>query len=294
MKTLTLKTILASVVLPAMLTACYKEDPIHSERGEIPYKIEDSDNPALHYIYEYNQKTGVYILTDYSDVDFKWNVGSVSNNNLIRIKDGVLDDAVEYLKTVLTEVYPEEFAKKYFPLKILLADSVSVKVGGTDDDLVGSGRNYIAIGKLRKGKITKDEAQLAEDRGLISGYLWGKIIYSNNLLTIPDGFFSPSEMYYGVSFESKEYKAFREDPNYPRKIGFWRYHPMNRLYKHINPTREEDVSDFVQMIVTHSEAQMQELMEGFENLRIKYDILIKAVKDNCGVDLQAIGNKYAK
>lgn len=294
MKTLTIKTILASVVLPAMLTACYKEDPIHSERGEIPYKIEDSDNPAIHYIYEYNQKTGVYILTDYSDVDFKWNVGSVSNNDLVRIKDGVLDDAIEYLKAVLTEVYPEEFAKKYFPLKILLADSVSVSVGGTDDDLVGSGRNYIAIGKLRKGEITKDEVQLSEDRGLISGYLWGKIIYSNNLMTIPEGFFSPSEQYYGVSFEMDEYKEFREDPNYPRKIGFWRYHPKSKWYPHYNPTREEDISDFVQMIVTHSAAQMQELMAGFENLRIKYDILIKTVKENSGVDLQAIGNKYAK
>jgi len=55
-----------------------------------------------------------------------------------------------------------------------------------------------------------------------------------------------------------------------------------------------DISDFVKTIVTHSSAQMQELMDGYEILRIKYDILIKAVKDNCGVDLQAIGNKYAK
>ena len=60
------------------------------------------------------------------------------------------------------------------------------------------------------------------------------------------------------------------------------------------PKRELDISDFVRMITTHSAAQMLELMEGYEILRIKYDILIKAVKDNCGVDLQAIGNKYAK
>lgn len=188
MKTLTIKTILASVVLPAMLTACYKEDPLHSERGEIPYKIEDSDNPALHYIYEYNQKTGVYILTDYTDVDFKWNVGSESNNDLIRIKDGVLDDAIEYVKAVLTEVYPEEFAKKYFPLKVLLADSISVSTSKSDDLLVGSGRSYIAIGRLHKGDIPTDEDKLADIRGEVSGYLWGNYIYSNNLMTMRDSF----------------------------------------------------------------------------------------------------------
>ena len=188
MKTLTIKTILASIVLPAMLTACYKEDPLHSERGEIPYKIEDSDNPALHYIYEYNQKTGVYILSDYTDVDFKWNVGSESNNDLIRIKDGVLDEAIEYVKAVLTEVYPEEFAKKCFPLKVLLADSISVSTSKSDDLLVGSGRSYIAIGRLHKGDIPTDEDKLADIRGEVSGYLWGNYIYSNNLMTIPEGF----------------------------------------------------------------------------------------------------------
>lgn len=293
MKTLTIKTILASVVLPAMLTACYKEDPLHSERGEIPYKIEDSDNPALHYIYEYNQKTGVYILSDYTDVDFKWNVGSESNNDLIRIKDGVLDDAIEYVKAVLTEVYPEEFAKKYFPLKVLLADSISVSTSKSDDLLVGSGRSYIAIGRLHKGDIPTDEDKLADIRGEVSGYLWGNYIYSNNLMTIPEGFFSPSEKYYGVSFKQEEYKQYENDPDYPRKVGFWRYDP-DGVYPCFCPKKELDISDFVKTIVTHSSAQMQELMEGYEILRIKYDILIKAVKDNCGVDLQAIGNKYAK
>lgn len=289
MKTLTIKTILASVVLPAMLTACYKEDPIHSERGEIPYKIEDSDNPALHYIYEYNQKTGVYILTDYTDVDFKWNVTTVvSNNNLTRIEDGVLDDAIEYVKAVLTEVYPEEFAKKYFPLKVLLADNITTRYD--KDALSLAGRSFIAIGQLHKGTIPTDEAELTDIRGTISGTLWGYYIYSNDLMTIPEGFFSPSEKYYGVSFNKTVYQ---DDPEYPRKVGFWRYDP-DGVNKWMCPKRELDISDFVQMITTHSAAQMQELMEGYEILRIKYDILIKAVKDNCGVDLQAIGNKYAK
>ena len=293
MKTLTIKTILASVVLPAMLTACYKEDPLHSERGEIPYKIEDSDNPALHYIYEYNQKTGVYILSDYTDVDFKWNVGSESNNDLIRIKDGVLDDAIEYVKAVLTEVYPEEFAKKYFPLKVLLADSISVSTSKSDDLLVGSGRSYIAIGRLHKGDIPTDEDKLADIRGEVSGYLWGNYIYSNNLMTIlRDSFLLVKSITESLS-NRKNTSNMKMIRTIRERYGFWRYDP-DGVYPCICPKKELDISDFVKTIVTHSSAQMQELMDGYEILRIKYDILIKAVKDNCGVDLQAIGNKYAK
>lgn len=293
MKTLTINKILASAALLAMLTACYKEDAIHSEKGEIPYKIEDSSDPARHYIYEFNQKTGVYILTDYSDVDYKWNVSAESGNELVRIKPDVLEDAMKYVRDVLTDVYPEEFAGKYFPLKVLLADTIRVSNGGAEDAMVGSGRSYIAIGGLRKEAFPKDTAALNEARGEINGYLWGNIIYTNNLMTIPDGFFSPGEDYYGVSFEMAEYKDFKEDPNYPRKIGFWRYDP-DGFYPHICPDRALDVSDYVRMIVTHTSAQMQELMDGFENLRIKYDLLIRAVKETCGVDLQAIGDKYAK
>mgnify|MGYP006903483991 CR=1 FL=1 len=284
--------ILTFIALAAMLMSCYKEAPIHSERGESPYKVEDSSDPSLHYIYEFNQKTGVYILTEYSDVDFKWDIASESNNNLVRIKPEVLEDAIGYVKSVLTEVYPEEFAKKFFPLKVLLADSIKVDYG-SEDAVVGSGRSYIALGGIRKENLPKDDGQLREARGEINGYLWGNIIYSNNLMTIPEGFFSPGEDYYGVSFEMEEFKDYKDDPEYPRKIGFWRYDP-DGFYPHINPSRELDVSDFVRMIITHSSVQMEKEMDGFENLRIKYDLLIRAVKESCGVDLQAIGDKYSK
>ncbi len=59
------------------------------------------------------------------------------------------------------------------------------------------------------------------------------------------------------------------------------------------PSREGDLADYVRYIVTHSSAEMQALMEGYDTMKIKYNILIKAVKDECGIDLQAIGDKYS-
>ena len=54
-----------------------------------------------------------------------------------------------------------------------------------------------------------------------------------------------------------------------------------------------DVSDFVEMMTTHTEEEMQAEMEGYETLVIKYNILRNAIQDACGVDLQEIGNAKA-
>lgn len=273
----------------SLMTACYKEDPIHSEKGEVPYKIEDSSDPAKHYIYEYNQSTGVYILSDYSDVDYTWNVSSTSENVLSRIDESVLSDAVDYLKQVLTEVYPADFAKKYFPIKVLLADTVYVSYNLVDE-IAGYGRSYIAIGQLGKNDFPKSEETIKEARGKVSGVLWGNIIYENGLIDIPDGFFSPSEDYYGQYVGDDEGS---EDPDYQKNFGFWEYDP-DAVYDHMLPDQAGDVADYVRYIVTHSTEEMQALMKGFDTMKIKYNLLVKAIKDECGIDIQAIGDKYSK
>ena len=288
MKSLILNKILLSLAAASMLTACYKEAAIHSDKGEVPYKIEDSSDPARHYIYEYNKATGVYILSDYSDVDYSWNVSAVSDNVLVRMDEDALADAVEYVKQVLTEVYPQEFAKKYFPVKVLLADSVANN--SSDDELTAYGRSYIAIGRLGKEDFPKSADEIKDARGRISGKLWGNIIYSNGLISIPDGFFSPSEEYYGQYVGDDE--GF-SNPDYQKTLGFWEYDPDAVYVGEMLPSREGDLADYVRYIVTHSSAEMQALMEGYDTMKIKYNILIKAVKDECGIDLQAIGDKYS-
>lgn len=291
MKSLILNKILVSLAAMSMLTACYKEAAIHSDKGEVPYKIEDSSDPAKHYIYQYNQSTGVYILSDYSDVDYSWNISAVSENELVRMDEDVLTDAVEYVKQVLTEVYPEEFAKKYFPIKVLLADSVSYYSNGNfcDDEITAYGRSYLAIGRLGKEDFPKSAEEIKEARGYVSGNLWGNIIYNNGLISIPDGFFSPTEDYYGQYVGDND---GAEDPDYQKTLGFWEYDPA-AFYDHTIPDQAGDVADYVRYIVTHSSAEMQALMAGYDTMKIKYNILVKAVKDECGIDLQAIGDKYS-
>lgn len=286
------KYITAVAMLVFAVSSCYKEDALKSELGDVPYKIEDSSDPSLHYVYEFNRNTGVYILTDYSEPDYKWNVSTESNYELVGMDKSVIADAVDYVKSVLTEVYPADFAKKYFPLKVMLADTVRHDTYDTDmfrDMTCITGRSYIAIGKLRDTSFPMSWEDLTANRGAINGMLWANIIYTNGLMEIPDGFFSPSEDYYGASLSNDPGK---NDPATLKKIGLWHYDEFNLANDFMLPSKAGDVSDFVEMILTHSSEQMQEEMEGFDNLKIKYNILIKTIKDACGVDLQALGDKY--
>ena len=74
-----------------------------------------------------------------------------------------------------------------------------------------------------------------------------------------------------------------------KHAGMWFYAEPPDYYA-MAPEEAGDVAGFVEMILTHTEEEMRAEMEGYDILLIKYNALIDAVKDACGVDLQALGN----
>ncbi len=278
--------ILSTLLAALCLSSCYKEAPVTAEKDAPKYTLEDSSDPARHFIYEYYNNTGVFILDQYEDVDYMWNISSMSSYRLKRIEPEILEDAVGYLDDVLLSCYPDEFARKYLPMQIFLADSVQHKDYTTDafvDMPCICGRGYVAIGQLRKDNFPMDAGQKLANTGKIHGRIWGNFICQNGLVTLPDGFFSPSENYYTQRVSNMDIKS----------IGLWDYDELNYL-SNMAPDRYGDIADFVEMITTHSEEEMKEAMKGYENLQIKYSILLSTVREQCGVDLQAIGNDKSK
>lgn len=283
----------SAIALSAAMLAisCYKEAPLTPDIDEPKYVINDGEDPAQHYIYTFMKETGIYILSSYSDVDYKWNVYDESNYAIERIQADFLDESVDYVKTVLTEVYDRDFEKKYLPFKILLAGKIDDTMSYSDDgtDMVcGYGRSYLAIGQLRSDILpAKSQTQILSDLGKINGMLWGNFIYTNNLITIPDGFFSPSQQYYGTNIKSLIVDGDSEAAI--RSLGMWFYGEFDSYYA-MAPDAAGDVAGFVQMILTHTREEMMAEMEGYDVLLVKYNSLISAVKTACGIDLQELGN----
>lgn len=285
MKYIKLATIL---FLSLLATSCYKEAKIESELGKPHHKIEFKDNPIDKYIYDVNTKTGVVILYNFSELDYKWNLGSssLSDYNLkLQSNREILENGIKYLDKVLMSNYEDNFKKNYFPLNILLCDSLS-EPGKVNSIPITTGRNYIALGLIGSSLKSKTAQELTTLKGVINGELWGYTIYLNGLMKFPADFFAPCEDLYGYKIGSKS-----ENPNFDSKtFGFWERDESTSSATHMAPRKEGDVAQFLKMITSHSEQEILQKMEGFPILYNKYVILTNYFKSQYGVDLQAIGN----
>lgn len=273
------------------LSSCYKDDEGTPADVEPKYVIEDSSDPLDHARYAIFQNTGIYVLYQYDSLDYGWDVSSISKNRLVKTTDRtVLADGMEYMNLVLMDYYTDEFKRHYFPFRILLAQEVNNERENTllTDRFAASGRSYLAIGRLAEGKTpaTADDMNLA--KGVIHGELWGNIIYANGLVMIPAGFFSPSEEYYEQDLSGESNK---DDPATLLAMGFWSYDEHNVLSAYCTPDYKADVNDFVEMVTSHTAAEMSALMGSYAILKQKYNILVTAVREATGVDLQEIGNR---
>ncbi len=279
------RSFIPALMAALALSSCYHEKDITAEIGKPQYVIEDSEDSVGHFIYEFYQNYGVYILYDYSELDYRWNLNSTEllneDYNFIRQKDkAALSLGIEYLEKTLFQFYNDGFKQKYFPIKILLADTIinGSYSSGNKDDIAFTGRNYLAIGRIRQDLENLSDEELKERRGIIHGKLWANNIYTNGLIEIPQEFFEPGLEYYG--------KSLGKDAD-PRAFGFW----STTGYANTAPTQNQDIDDFVRMITSHTQAEMEAEMADYELLRNKYEILLNYLNTQYHIDLQSIGNQ---
>ena len=67
------------ILLGVFLSSCYKEEIIEG----------DSEDPLDHFIYGVYHDYGVVILYDYEEVDYRWNMSTVLDVELIKQTDKV-------------------------------------------------------------------------------------------------------------------------------------------------------------------------------------------------------------
>lgn len=276
------------VLISFVVVACYPKEDISAELGEPKHVVEYKDNPIDSYIYNLYVSTGVFLLYEFDDMDYKWNMGStaLSSYNLNRQTDRtVLTDGIKYLDKVLMDYYSDDFKKKYFPLNLFLCDSI--RKGAIVESLpVLVGRNYMAIGQINGLLKEMTATELNVNKGIINGEMWGNIIYTNNLINIPDDFFAPGDEYYGNKIGSNT----DSPPFDAKKFGFWNMDPgLSTSYAFMAPKRNVDVAQFVQTITSHSYEEIMQMMQGYPILYNKYIILTNYLKSEYGLDLQAIG-----
>ncbi|MDR0543794.1 MAG: hypothetical protein LBG30_00375 [Odoribacteraceae bacterium] len=298
---------LALVIAALAFASCYEEPVSRAAPGQPRYLIEDSADPLDHAIYEIHRKTGVHVLYAYQLNDYLWDLGSLRNsaNRLTMQADrAVLLQGMQYLDKVLFGIYPDAFKSAFFPIKVFLADSIDVDGTTAREDLISaSGREYIAVGRLRSGAIPSTAEALRQATGTLNAYLWANIIVKNRLLALPETFAELSSAFYGQNYryvKGQQQGVPAANIPYPTREqlmdeGFWNIDPNNSLNLPIPtsyaimPTYEGDVYQFIEAIITLDNDELDALAEGRAKLKAKCDILLQAIKEQCGIDLQTIG-----
>lgn len=284
-----LLNIILALSLSILFTGCYSKEELTSELGEPHHKIVDSQEPVDKFIFTQFKNTGVCILYDFNTLDYKWNlnVSDLSEYDIVKQTDkAVLSYGISYLDKVLWAYYDNDFKKKFFPLNILLCDSI--RKGNIKTSLITtSGRNYLAIGKISSGIENTSEVELNDLKGIINGNMWGNNFYTNNVLDFPQEFFIPCEEMYGYKIGSKtDVPAFDS-----KKLGFWEKDAStSTTSSYMAPRKQGDIAQFIQQITSNSYEEIMAKMNGYPILYNKYVILTNYMKEHYNIDLQEIGN----
>ncbi len=287
------KNIMMLLTAVLALSACYKEAALDREVHDPAFTIEDSSEPGKHAIYELYKNFGIATFYEYNDVDYKWNMNSYSNYNATRIDPAFLEPAMNYLEDVFFGLYDNSFKKSYMPFKIYLASELTSESSDeTTDVYATSVRSGMIVGRLREDALPKTPEEYKAAAGELSASLWANYLVQNERLSIPDEFYDVSKDYYGVNSLSSAVNL----QDYMTE-GFLDYDHTNSLNNGTTylflPKAEMDIYQYVQKITTTSSEEMQAFCKKYDKIRIKYNILVNAVKSATGVDLQAIGDQVA-
>lgn len=276
---------------------CYKSDTVTSELGTNPIKLKPSEDKLDNLIYEFYQSSNSVILYNYNVVDYKWNWKRSFDTLIIQTNRDYLFNGVKYLNKIFGDLYTKEFKQKNFPPEIFLADSVNYKgIQKVLDEICLVGNKHLEIGRIRDGIDKLSNEDLLKAKGEINGYFWGKYMFNNKKIVIPESFFevgkdkySQNLLYTGV-FPENAGKKF-EDIEI-RDYGFWSIDPKtsNDNYK-MTPKKDVDVYQYISIITTTDYETLKPILDRFPKLKMKYTILVNYIRDKFNIDIQEIGNK---
>lgn len=289
--------IILGILLAFSLSGCYDEDTITSELGIDNLKPIDSNDPVDHYIYEFYTKYGTYIHYTYDTVNYQWDFSELRDDIFYteqKDKD-VLLKGLQYMETVFANLYTEEFKKNHFPVKILLAKSIDEDGYYGDKNIIADySTPFLGLGRIQEGIEDTSEEDLQEAKFKINYKFWHGYLMANGKIQIPDAFFEVSREFHSQNLRLIVTTSdIDPDPSRlnPHNFGFFfnrqRFDYTSGKY-YWAPSREEDVEQFFEMILSHTKTELDEIMEDSQKLQDKYTILTNYIKETFNFDIQAV------
>lgn len=267
---------------------CYKEDDIVTE--ELAYKREqmydtNSSNKVIQFVSRYYYQYDRFFITDPDSSDYLYNFGS--KNEDLQITPPEQDDehiwkGIEMVKTLLLNAYSKEFIHDHFPYSLILTDETLEPIFELPEDFY-VGRYFCMI------RIQDLNDMDSEEKAYISSKLhemiWLYIGLYDEFIKLPAEFYKFGEEYYSFNDFSH---LWSEDQLY--KLGFAK-NKLADLEVTWLPSKGEDIGTWIGFLLQTPEDKLQEILNTYEPMRIKYNYLVAALK-NAGIDYQKL--KYTE
>lgn len=290
---------LLSLIIASLLFACDDDENISVELDNGKYYIGDNPKGEVQkYIYNFYKKYNSIILTNPDTTDYRYNFTSmnkvvmkpaVSKNlykeELSSEENKYLMDGFKFLEEELLSQYDDDFKKEYLPTTIQLADVIKTWNQGWDtiQPKVLASYNFIAIAGINDEISDLTEEQKAEYKRQFNYQLWyNYLLHGVGKLNIPKNFYAVSKEYYGTEYEDSDRMGDYEiSHTYGFLVGTqWGEFTVD--YK--------DLISYLEFIFLKDRSELNDLMENYPKIKLKYNILRDAILDDFNVDISTLNN----
>lgn len=284
------------ILLAFAFAGCYDEENITSELGIDNLKPKDSSEPVDHYIYEFYNKYGSYIKYSYDTLEYQWEFNNIKEIVYTEQEDKDIQlKGLEYMEKVFSNLYSEEFKKNHFPVKILLAKSIDEAGWWGDKNIISDyGTPFLSIGRIKEGIETTSDEDIKKAKTKINYNFWHGYLMANSKINIPEEFFLINSEFHSQNLRLMVTTSdIDPDPSKlnPHNFGFFfnrqRYEYTSGKY-YWAPSRDEDVEQFFEMILSHTKTELDEIMADSQKLQDKYVIFTNYIKNTFGFDIQTV------
>lgn len=292
-----------------LLTGCFKEDDINV--GDQHYKrVYDttSSDPVWKYVSRYYFDCGKLLITDPDSSDYLYNFDTkyaLRITKPVQTQEGLLR-RIQFFEEMFLNGYTDEFRKKYFPLEILLADSI-VYTGSLDASKPeGEPRDIYISDYYVAFSVSENKMSLSEEKKVELSTIWNANFLSE-YLTKKSGWVVPEEFYlyptddeFRANFSYRTNEEWNEDNfwelGYPRGSiyelytqvdGKWGMHKVGYQFA---SSKESYLSQFINFLFSTDAETVARAIQ-HEKFKKAHDVLDQSLKDYLGIDYRNIGYK---
>lgn len=305
--------ILLSIFLGGISFGCFNEDDIHVEEQHYKRVYDTtSTDPVWKFVSDYYYTTGKLFITDPDVSDYVFNFQNKYALWLLQPEqtEEHLLKGIRFVEELFLNGYSDEFKRKFFPFKIILADSVvytgSLSVGeewqprdvyATDDHLSFSISEHVMNITEEEKKAFSVDLNYTFITGCGKKMGWEVpgdfYLYSTEEEFLKNATVTTTEVWTNENFWELGYPSGKpyERYMYDEATDKWGWVTVGYQFA---ATKDGYKEQFIRFLFLTPSEEVDRIIATYPKMKKAHDVLDQSLKDYLGIDYRNIGYKAKK